>query len=45
MKTASARQMKAELESYLEASVDSPVVITKNGKPSVAKSRSSDKVS
>lgn len=33
MKTASIRQMKAELEAYLKASVGSPVVITKNGKP------------
>ncbi len=33
MKTASVRQMKAELEAYLKASAGSPVVITKNGKP------------
>lgn len=33
MKTATVRQMKAELETYLKASADSPVVITKNGKP------------
>lgn len=33
MKTASVRQMKAELETYLKASAGSPVVITKNGKP------------
>jgi prevent-host-death family protein len=33
MKTASVRQMKAELETYLKASGGNPVVITKNGKP------------
>lgn len=33
MKTATVRQMKAELETYLKVSADSPVVITKNGKP------------
>lgn len=33
MKTATVRQMKAELETYLKVSANSPVVITKNGKP------------
>ena len=33
MKTATVRQMKTELETYLKASTGSPVIITKNGKP------------